>query len=156
MQRVERSIRVAAPVDQVYRFWRDVENLPTFMQHVKKVRRLDPDGTTSHWVIEGPMGAQAEFNARLTQDEPNRSIGWNSIDGNMGSAGNVTFSEMADNTLVHVVMQWYDPPGGAVGEAASKLLQDPGEMLEGDLHRFKEAVESGAGFPLRGTTDRQR
>ena len=143
MQRVEKSIRVAAPVDQVYRFWRNVENFPKFMQHVKEVRRLDPDGKTSHWVIEGPLGARAEFNARLTQDEPNRSIGWNSVDGNMGSTGNVTFTDMQENTLVHVVMQWYDPPGGAGGEAASKLLQDPKEMLQDDLHRFKEAVESG-------------
>jgi len=143
MQRVEKSIRVAAPVDQVYRFWRNVENFPKFMRHVKEVRRLDPDGKTSHWVIEGPLGARAEFNARLTQDEPNRSIGWNSVDGNMGSTGNVTFTDTQENTLVHVVMQWYDPPGGAVGEAASKLLQDPEEMLQDDLHRFKEAVESG-------------
>jgi uncharacterized membrane protein len=95
------------------------------------------------------MGAQAEFNARLTQDEPNRSIGWNSIDGNMGSTGNVTFTDMQDNTLVHVVMQWYDPPGGAVGEAASKLLQDPDDMLNDDLRRFKEAVEGS-------TTGRKR
>jgi uncharacterized membrane protein len=144
MQRVEKSIRVAAPVDRVYRFWRNFENFPKFMEHVKEVRLLDPDGKTSHWVIEGPLGAQAEFNARLTQDDPNRSIGWNSIDGNMGSTGNVTFTDMQDNTLVHVVMQWYDPPGGAVGEAASKLLQDPEEMLEDDLHRFKETVETGA------------
>jgi uncharacterized membrane protein len=144
MQRVEKSIRVAAPVGQVYRYWRNFENFPHFMEHVKEVRRLDPDGQTSHWVIEGPLGAKAEFNARLTQDEPNRSIGWNSIDGNMGSTGNVTFTDMQENTLVHVVMQWYDPPGGAVGEAASKLLQDPDEMLEKDLHRFKEAVERGA------------
>ena len=144
MQRVEKSIRVGAPVDQVYRFWRNFENLPQFMKHVKEVRLLDPDGQASHWVIEGPLGAQAEFNARITQDQPNRSIGWNSIDGNMGSTGNVTFTDMQDNTLVHVVMQWYDPPGGAVGEAASKLLQDPDEMLNEDLHRFKEAVEGTA------------
>jgi uncharacterized membrane protein len=149
MQRVEKSIRVAAPVDEVYRFWRDFQNFPRFMKHVKEVRLLDPTGETSHWVIEGPMGAQAEFNARLTQDEPNRSIGWNSIDGNMGSTGNVTFTDMQDNTLVHVVMQWYDPPGGAVGEAASKLLQDPDDMLNDDLRRFKEAVEGS-------TTGRKR
>jgi uncharacterized membrane protein len=142
MQRAEKSIRVNAPAETVYQFWRNFENFPRFMENVKEVRLLDPSGKESHWVIEGPVGTKAEFNARITQDEPGKSIGWNSIDGNMGTTGNVTFSETENNTVVHVVMQWYDPPGGAVGEAASRLLQDPGEMLEQDLHRFKDVVES--------------
>ena len=144
MQRVEKSIRVAASAEDAYQFWRNFENFPRFMESVKEVRLLDPSGKESHWVIEGPVGTKGEFNARITQDEPGKSIGWNSIDGNMGTTGNVTFSETENNTVVHVVMQWYDPPGGAVGEAASRLLQDPGEMLEKDLHRFKDVVESNA------------
>lgn len=143
MQRVEKSIRVAASAMDAYTYWRNFENFPNFMQNVSEVRLLDPDGKESHWVIEGPLGAKAEFNARITQDEPGKSIGWNSIDGNLGTTGNVTFSETEKNTVVHVIMQWYDPPGGAVGEAAARLLQNPDVMLETDLHRFKEVVEGG-------------
>ncbi|MGH2371318.1 MAG: SRPBCC family protein, partial [Chloroflexota bacterium] len=72
MQRAERSIRVAAPVEQVYRFWRNFENFPQFMEHVEEVRLLDPQGQTSHWKLKGAMGMTPEFDARLTQDEPNR------------------------------------------------------------------------------------
>ena len=145
MQRVEKSIRVAASAQDAYQFWRNFENFPRFMENVKEVRLLDRDGKESHWTIEGPLGTKAEFNARITQDEPGKSIGWNSIDGNMGTTGNVTFTETENNTVVHVVMQWYDPPGGAVGEAASRFLQNPEEMLEKDLHRFKDVVESSVG-----------
>lgn len=141
MQRIEKSIRVKAPVEQVYTFWRNFENFPRFMENVEEVRLLDPSGELSHWKLKGPLGVPAEFDAELTQDEPNRSIGWNSRDGNVGSTGNVTFTTMEDNTLVHVVMQWYDPPAGPVGEVASRTLQDPDAKLEEDLQRFKQIAE---------------
>jgi uncharacterized membrane protein len=85
----------------------------------------------------------------LTQDEPNQSIAWNSIEGEMSTTGNVTFTEQDDNTLVHVIMQWSDVPGGAVGEVASNILQDPTAMLEEDLQRFKDIVEGRVGSGLR-------
>src|SRR5436305_22919 len=84
------------------------------------------------WKLKGPLGTKVEFDAEMTQDEPGRSIGWNSRDGQMGSTGNVTFTPMEDNTLVHVVMQWYDPPAGPIGEAVSRILQDPQKMLDED------------------------
>ena len=57
----------------------------------------------------------------------------------------MTFVETEHNTVVHVIMQWYDPPGGAVGEAASRVLQDPDGKLEEDLRRFKHLLETGVG-----------
>lgn len=141
MQRVERSIRVKAPVEKVYTFWRNFENLPRIMEHVESVRVTGPDKRLSHWKLKGPVGINVEFDAELTQDEPNRSLAWNSRGGSLGTTGNVTFTPTEDNTLVHVVMQWYDPPAGPIGEAVSKLLQNPDQMLEEDLQRFKEQVE---------------
>jgi len=142
MQRVERSIRVAASADEVYRFWRNFQNFPQFMEHVQDVQVLG-DGKLSHWKLKGPLGVSVEFDAELTMDEAGRSIAWNSRDGQMGSTGNVTFTPMEDNTLVHVVMQWYDPPAGPIGEAVSRILQDPQKMLDEDLQRFKALVEKG-------------
>ena len=149
MQRVEKSIRVRAPASQVYQFWRNFENFPRFMEHVENVRLLDPDGRRSHWKIHGPLGKSVEYDADLTQDEPNRAIGWNSSGGQIETTGNVTFSEQDDNTLVHVIMQWASPPGGPVGEAASRILQDPDKMLESDLQRFKDLAEGRIGSGMR-------
>ena len=149
MQRVEKSIRVKAPASQVYEFWRNFENFPRFMENVEEVRCLDAQCSRSHWKIRGPLGKSVEYDADLTQDQPNTSIGWNASGGDMETTGTVTFTEKEDNTLVHVIMQWADPPGGAIGEAASKMLQDPSQMLEEDLQRFKDLAEGRVGSGLR-------
>jgi uncharacterized membrane protein len=133
----------------VYQFWRDFTNFPNFMENVEEVRALDPAGRRTHWKILGPLGASVEYDAVLTRDEPNQSIAWNSSEGEMSTTGNVTFTEQDDNTLVHVIMQWSDVPGGAVGEVASNILQDPTAMLEEDLQRFKDIVEGRVGSGLR-------
>jgi uncharacterized membrane protein len=149
MQRVEKSIRVKAAVAQVYQFWRNFENFPRFMEHVDEVRCVQPDCRTSHWKLRGPMGTDVEYDAELTQDEPSKAIGWNSRGGDITTTGNVTFTEQEDNTLVHVIMQWADPPGGAIGEALSRILQNPEKMIEEDLLRFKDIAEGRVGSGLR-------
>jgi uncharacterized membrane protein len=149
MQRIEKSIRVAAPASKVYEFWRNFENFPQFMSNVEEVRVLGGNDRLSHWKLKGPLGTSAEFDAELTKDEPNKMIGWNSTGGQMETTGAVTFAETNDNTDVHVVMQWTDPPGGAVGEAASKMLLNPEKMLEEDLQRFKDIVEGRVGSGMR-------
>jgi uncharacterized membrane protein len=161
MQRVERSIRVAAPVEEVYRFWRNFENFPQFMEHVQEVRLLDTEGRRSMWRLKGPLGQTVEYEAELTQDQPNRAIAWNSTRGSMQTTGAVTFTELQGGgqapqyTEVHVVIQYYDTPGGAVGEAVSRIFADPEQMLEEDLQRFKNLIESraGAGFGMRTGTE---
>lgn len=138
-----------APASQVYQFWRNFENFPTFMENVEEVRLLDSDGRRSHWKLHGPMGKSVEYDAELTQDEPNKAIGWNSSGGDIETTGNVTFTEQDDNTLVHVIMQWTNTPGGALGEVASRLFQNPEQMLQEDLQRFKDLAEGRVGSGLR-------
>jgi uncharacterized membrane protein len=150
MQRVEKSVRVAAPVNKVYDLWRNFENFPRFMESVESVRLLDSSGRRSHWKVKGPLGTSVEYDAELTQDEPNRSIGWNSTGGSVETTGAVTFAEVAGQTELHVVLQWADPPAGAAGEAAARLVQDQGEMLEQDLMRFKGIAEGRVGSGSRG------
>jgi uncharacterized membrane protein len=143
MQRVERSIRVAAPVSDVYNAWRNFERFPTFMEHVEEVRWVGTDGKLSHWKLKGPMRVTVEYDAEITEDEPNKSIGWRTRDGNIGNSGNVTFAELASETEVHVILQWFDPPAGPIGEAFSRILQNPEKMLQEDLSHFKAMVEGG-------------
>jgi uncharacterized membrane protein len=149
MQRVEQSMRVKAPVHQVYHFWRNFENFPRFMVYVEEVRCLESECRTSHWKLRGPLGKDVEYDAELTQDMPDKAIGWNSRGGDIQTSGNVTFAEQDDNTLVHVIMQWASTPGGAVGEALSRMLQHPEQMLQEDLQRFKDITEGRVGSGLR-------
>jgi uncharacterized membrane protein len=149
MQRAEKSIRVNAPADRVYQFWRQFENFPSFMEHVEEVRPVGGNDRMSHWKIKGPFGKTVEFDAELVTDEPGKQIGWNSRGGEMETSGAVTFTDLGADTEVHVLMQWYDTPGGAVGEAVSRMFSDPEKMLEEDLQRFKDIVEGRVGSGLR-------
>ena len=152
MQRAEKSIRVNAPAEQVYRIWRNFANFPQFMEHVEEVRPLAGGDRLSHWRIKGPFGKTVEFDAEITTDEPGKQIGWNSRGGerdSMETSGVVTFREIDNVTEVHVLMQWYDAPGGAIGEAVSRMFQNPEKMLEEDLQRFKDIAEGRVGSGLR-------
>ena len=67
----------------------------------------------------------------------------------MQTTGAVTFTEVENQTQVSVVMQWADPPAGAAGEAASRVLQSPDKKLQEDLQRCKDIVEGRVGSGLR-------
>jgi uncharacterized membrane protein len=142
-QRVESSVVVEAPVSRVYEYWSDLENLPNFMTNVEEVRATGPDRT--HWVVKGPLGAKMEFDAETTQEEENRALGWNSVDGNVETSGQVRFQELGpERTRVEVTMNYADPPGGRLGEVGSRLVSNPQVMVDQDLYNFKEIIEGRA------------
>jgi uncharacterized membrane protein len=142
-QQVEGNIEVQASTQTVYEYWRNLENLPNFMSNIEEVRSTGPD--TTHWVVKGPLGTKMEFDARTTQDEPNSAIGWNTVDGNIQTSGQVRFQELGPNqTRIDVTMNYADPPGGKVGEVASRAVANPKVMMEQDLRNFKDIIEGTA------------
>ena len=104
-----RSITVGAPLTEVFEAWSNFENFPHFMKHVKSVTRQG-DGST-HWVADGPLGKNVEWDAETTMFEPNKRIGWHSKDGSpIKTSGQVTFVELGTGqTQVNVTMQWSVP-----------------------------------------------
>jgi uncharacterized membrane protein len=142
-QRVESSVVVEAPVTRVYEYWRNLENLPNFMSNIEEVRAIGPNKT--HWRVKGPLGAKMEFDAQTTQDEEDRAIGWNSLDGDVQTSGQVRFQELGpERTRVEVTMNYADPPGGKLGEVGSRLVANPQVMVDQDLYNFKEIMEGRA------------
>ncbi len=142
-QRVEGSIEIEAPVGTVYEYWETLENLPNFMVNVQEVRSTGPD--TTHWRVKGPLGRTLEWEATTTQREPNQALGWNSTEGEVGTSGQVRFREAAPNrTRVEVQMNYSDPPGGKVGEVASRVVANPKLQLEQDLRNLKQILEGRA------------
>lgn len=141
-QRVDRSIVVDAHREAVYRFWRDFENFPRFMKHVKSVTRIDD--TRSHWVVEGPIGRTIEWDAVIIHEDVPERIGWRSVEG-ARQAGSVRFKDAAGGrgTLVEVTIE-YVVPGGVFGALMGRLMgEDPKRQLHEDLRRFKQVMESG-------------
>ena len=76
--------------DDVYRFWRELKNLPRFMQHLVSVEET-PDGR-SHWVAKGPAGTNVEWDAMIVAEENGRVITWRSLENSdVDNAGAVRF-----------------------------------------------------------------
>jgi uncharacterized membrane protein len=69
---VRESIRLEKPVDEIYRFWRKLENLPQFMSHLERV--TESGDKRSHWVAKGPAGLRVRgrrtVNGSKTQSSP--------------------------------------------------------------------------------------
>jgi uncharacterized membrane protein len=157
---VEQSIVIMREPAELYSFWRELENLPKVMPHVTSVEPVDR--VRSHWVAEGPLGKQVEWDAEIFNDVENELIAWRSISGSqVDTAGSVRFEPLgvAGGTRVTVNLK-YDPPAGKVGAwVASILGRDPEAMIADDLRRFKALMEgsgvaSASGQPAPPTTPR--
>lgn len=145
--KVEKSVIVNRRPPEVYRFWRNFENLPRFMDHLESVAVIDE--TRSHWVAKAPAGTRVEWDAVIHNEIEDELIAWRSLPGSdVGNAGSVHFTPLDDGnrTEVRVVLS-YDPPAGKVGAALAKLLgEEPSKQIEDDLRRFKQVIE-GAEVP---------
>jgi uncharacterized membrane protein len=140
--RVEKTVTINSSPEQLYRFWRNFENLPRFLDHLESVSVQDDK--RSHWVAKGPAGTKAEWDAEIINEIPNELIGWRSVDGSkVDNAGSVHFTPSGRGTEVKVVLR-YDPPGGVVGATVAKLFgEDPAHQVQEDLRRLKQLVETG-------------
>ena len=138
------SVTINRPIDELYRFWRNLENLPQFMRHLESVEKITD--TISHWRAKGPAGSVVEWDAEINNEVPNQVIGWRSLEGaDVVSAGSVNFDTAAAGrgTRVTVHLQ-YSPPAGKVGAAVAKLFgRDAETEIREDLRRFKQLVEAG-------------
>jgi uncharacterized membrane protein len=153
---VDESVTIDQPIELLYRFWRNLENLPRFMPHLESVERVTD--TLSRWRAEGPGGSHVEWNAEIINEVPNQVIGWRSIEGSdVVSAGSVNFDDAGPRgTRVRVRLQ-YSPPGGKVGAALAKLAgRDAGTEIREDLHRFKRLIENSGGAELAERTSQPR
>jgi len=141
---VKKAITVNRSPDELYQFWRNFENLPRFMEHLKSVHVTGEK--RSHWAAKGPAGATVEWDAEVVDDQPGALIAWRSLDGAaVDNAGTVRFASapVGRGTEVRVELR-YDPPGGALGATVAKLFgEDPTQQVPDDLRHFKQVMETG-------------
>lgn len=142
--RLKRSIVINRPAEEIYRYWRDVQNLPHFMYHLESVQQTGE--RRSHWVTKGPGGARVEWDSEITEDRPNEVIAWRSLEGaDVYNAGSVRFEPRPEGrgTIVRVEMEYY-PPGGVAGAAFAMLFNKaPQQQIYDDLRRLKQILETG-------------
>ncbi|KRD10370.1 cyclase [Flavobacterium sp. Root901] len=130
------------PVSEVYAFWRNLENLPKFMNHLDSVRSLS--STVSEWTAKGPAGiGSLTWKAEIVKDEKDQLLSWNSIEGStIKNAGKVVFKPKGNATELDVTIS-YHAPLGVAGESAAKFLNPYFEKLvKDDISNFKQYLEN--------------
>jgi uncharacterized membrane protein len=141
---VRESVRLECPIDEVYRFWSRLENLPTFMDNLLGVSDLG--GGRSHWIARGPGGLRVEWDAEIINQIQNKVLAWRSLPGgDVASAGSITFEPARDDrgTQLTVTLQ-YDPPAGSFGAmVASAFGTEPSQTVREALRRLKQLLEAG-------------
>lgn len=172
---VKQAITITDAPEELYRFWRDLQNLPRFMKHLESVTTEQMIGRTagdrasmgatsqpvgrsaggsrSHWVAKAPAGTTVEWDAEITEDRPNELIAWRSLEGaDVDSAGTVRFEQLPGGrgTVVKLEMD-YRPPAGALGAGIAKLFgEDPEWQVKEGLRRFKQLMETGEVMTTEG------
>lgn len=143
----EESVVINKPADELYLFWRNLENLPRVMRHLVSVQ--ETGGGKSHWIVRGIEGINphVEWDAEIITERPGEMIGWRSLEGSdVDSAGSVHFRPLKGDrgTEVKVTLS-YNPPAGKVGAAIAKLFgQDAESDVREDLRSFKRLMETGS------------
>ena len=139
--RLEKSLQIGRPVEEVFRSWVDLERLPQLSPIIQQISR---NGDRSHWrvVVDG---RSYEWDAMIEQFIPNQSVGWKSLSGPKHT-GRISFSPMGHDTLVHVTMNYV--PGfrllSPFFPTISEHLEDCIERVLRDFKSHLEKHEQGA------------
>jgi uncharacterized membrane protein len=155
---VTHSFSINRSPEELYDYWRKLENLPNILSYLESVTVIDEK--RSHWVAKGPLDMKWEWDAEIINDERPRVIAWRSVgNADVDNAGSVTFIDAPEGrgTEVKVTID-YIPTGGRFGQIIAKVLgRDPSAEVREGLRDFKRIMETGEkptteGQP-RGTCD---
>jgi uncharacterized membrane protein len=135
MSVIQHSIDVNVPLRHVYNQWTQFEEFPRFMTGVESVRQLDD--THLHW-IASIAGRRKEWDAVITEQDPDRRVAWTSTEG-ARNAGTVEFARLGDSRTRVILTMDVEPDGGV--EAAGDALGIPSGQVRGDLEKFKDFIE---------------
>jgi uncharacterized membrane protein len=139
-----KAVTVRRSPDDVYRFWRDFRNFPSFMSHLESVAVMDE--RRSHWTARGPAARLVEWEAEIVEDRPGERIAWRSLPGaSVRNSGTVRFSAAPGGrgTEIHLEIE-YEPPAGQLGSMVARLFgQEPRQQVQADLRKLKQVLETG-------------
>jgi len=140
--KLQESVVVNKPAQQLYQFWHDFENLPLFMRHIESIEVQSKK--RSQWRVKGPFGRIFEWDAEMIADRPNEMIGWRSLEGSqVDHAGSVRFEPVHGESTKVIVSLQYNPPAGTAGAMIGKLLgANPRRHIKEELRRFKQLMEA--------------
>jgi len=139
---LDRTIRIKAPVSDLFDFWVNPENYPKAFSHVTNVERLGEN--LYRWTLTGPAGFPVQWEGIITRIVPNTLVEWKSLPGSaISNFGIAHFDPHYDASTRINIRMFYRPPAGVVGKFFAEMLgADAHQILDIDLKRLKFLFES--------------
>jgi uncharacterized membrane protein len=141
---IQKTLEIAAPVERVFEFVRDFQNLARFMPAMKEVRSVGDNRV--RWTLRAPTGGKLiEVDELITEMVPNKVISWETEAGSpVAETGTVRFQSLDPNRSRVDIHMRYQPPAGTLGHVVASLFgMDPKTQLEEALIRMKTYLETG-------------
>jgi len=89
---LDQAITIKSSREELYRFWRDVSNVPSFAPRVLRVEAIDD--THSRWYLQAVGTKEAVWASAITRDQPGVEIAWRATRANTPSHfGSVEFRD---------------------------------------------------------------
>jgi uncharacterized membrane protein len=139
-----KTITINRSPEDLYRMWRNFQNLPRFMKHLESVEVLSEN--RSRWTAKLPGGKTLQWESEILLDRPNEEIVWQTLeDSDIQHSGSVRFEPASPRRGCRVILQMeHNPEHGKVGTTIAKLLgKVPEQFIQEDLRRFKQLMETG-------------
>ena len=142
--KVVRSCTIERPVEDVYTFCRNPENLTRIIEQPVSITRQSD--TESHWSARVDSGEGIAWDAVVITDDPGRLLAWRSReDADLAHAGSLHFTSTSAGvgTQLKVELQ-YEPPAGKIRANLAKLMgKDAAHHVGAALRKLKSILESG-------------
>lgn len=148
------SMTIKRPPEEVYGFWRNLENLPRLFPHLRSVA---PVGDARYHVVAQlpAMSEPVEWDVEVIEDRPNELLRWRSApDSPLHMAGTVRFTPAPGGrgTEVHVTME--HRPESALRAVLAKAAQPiSAQMLKEGIRHAKQLLEAGVIPTIEGQPD---
>ncbi len=146
MIKITKCIRIQAPVNEIFSFWKNFENFSSFIHSVESVHKLDDD--RSRWVVRAPFGMSVKFESEITETKENELIRWRSVHGvtkGIKSDGEIRFHQVDEGqaTDVHVKFN-YELPIKIAEKITERFkpLGFPSRHFDKGLEEIKERIET--------------
>ena len=143
---LERTVKIKAPISDLYDFWCNPENYPKAFSHIFAIERMGEN--LYRWTIAGPAGIPIHWDGMIIRTVPNTLVEWKSLPGStVGNFGVARFDANYDaSTRIHIRM-FYRPPAGIMGRFLAEMLgANPKQVLDQDLARLKRIFETDENF----------
>lgn len=139
-----------------YRFWRDFENLPRFMNRLESIQVLDD--RRSRWRAIGPFGKPIQWETEITSERENEYIAWRSLPGSdVQIDGRVEFHQAPANrgTLVSARLE-FRPAIGRNASLGRFFSKGANFAIRQELRRLEALMEAGEIPTIEGQSHGRR